>query len=178
MIKEFRHVSQVSQMVLKLFSENEIKELMEAQIITSYELNKKPYYYKPKELEEELLKLAKEIPRRPYGVIPILVDKLEITIHFELQHISDRLVHFKSEVFSGVYFLCKKNKVVYVGKAVSIAARIANHFSEKIKDFDTVFYLPLPKNRIEEVEREFIKHLQPEYNIQNNPLYYKSNQNK
>ena len=61
----------------------------------------------------------------------------------------------------GVYFLCKGDEVVYVGQSVAPGSRIAGHASDRYKDFDRVYLLPVPGYELNNVEGAFIQHLRP-----------------
>jgi hypothetical protein len=65
-----------------------------------------------------------------------------------------------------IYFLCKDNKVVYVGQSVCLPARIVQHGKENDKVFDKVFYIEIPKSDLNKMEREFIDKLLPLYNCE------------
>ena len=62
----------------------------------------------------------------------------------------------------GIYFLCKRAEIVYVGKTGSIAQRVPNH--RGIKDFDSVLVLRAPKELLNSVEIYSIKRLRPKLN--------------
>jgi len=64
---------------------------------------------------------------------------------------------------SGVYFLCKDDDVVYVGKSVDVAARVRSHRSDK--QFDRAFAVPVEEDRLDEVELAYINALQPPLNV-------------
>ena len=61
----------------------------------------------------------------------------------------------------GVYFLCLKGEVVYVGQSVHPSARVSNHQTDSQKNFDTVYLLPVPQSELNDVESAFIHHLMP-----------------
>ena len=65
-------------------------------------------------------------------------------------------------VGSGIYFLCYKQEVVYVGQSVNITARITAHAG---KTFDRVFFLPWPKDDLDRVEGAFIRTLRAPLNM-------------
>jgi hypothetical protein len=71
------------------------------------------------------------------------------------------LMRFNPELFSGVYFLCLKNEVVYVGQSTAIPSRIKQHSD---KQYDRVFFLRVPSSQLLEVENRFIKALNPKLN--------------
>lgn len=64
---------------------------------------------------------------------------------------------------TGVYFLCSRGKVVYVGQSSKcVMGRVGQHFGKKT--FDFAFFLRIPVSDLAFVEREFIMALQPKYN--------------
>ena len=65
---------------------------------------------------------------------------------------------------SGVYFLCKDDKVDYVGQSKDIKERIRIHRKEKRKSFDSIFALKLPQELLLKIEETFIVLLCPKYN--------------
>jgi hypothetical protein len=63
---------------------------------------------------------------------------------------------------SCIYFLCKNERVVYVGQAENVHQRLVEHM--KFKDFDAVFYLRVPAHKMNKIESALISYLKPEYN--------------
>ena len=61
-----------------------------------------------------------------------------------------------------IYFLCKNDKVVYVGQAENVHQRLVEHMRTKI--FDAVFYLRVPAHKMNKIESALISYLKPEYN--------------
>lgn len=83
----------------------------------------------------------------------------------------------------GVYALCAKGVVIYVGKSKSMIARINAHrrawidrrkkeswLTEKLGipglRFDEIHILPCPAHLIDQVEAEMINKYKPHYNVQ------------
>ncbi len=64
--------------------------------------------------------------------------------------------------FSGVYFLCHRGDVVYVGQSVNVMSRVGQHFGSKT--FDSVFFARVPEGDLDFVEGTFIRTLSPKYN--------------
>lgn len=62
---------------------------------------------------------------------------------------------------SGIYFLCRGSKIVYVGQSVNVMGRVSSH---KDKDFDSVFRFPVTRSNLSRVEEAFIRVLRPRYN--------------
>ena len=65
---------------------------------------------------------------------------------------------------TGVYFLYRGPTVVYVGKAVDVRRRIANHIADGVKSFDGVSFIPCRRNDLTRIETKYIALLCPEYN--------------
>lgn len=64
-------------------------------------------------------------------------------------------------VLSGVYFLIREGKVIYVGQSVNVFARMAQH---EIKNFERYAYVPCDKKDLNVLESLYIHCLQPESN--------------
>lgn len=84
---------------------------------------------------------------------------------------------------SGVYALCKKGQVIYVGKSKAMIARVNAHrraYADRKKreswvtevlgipglHFDEVHVLPCPLHLLDALERQMIDKYKPRYNIQ------------
>ena len=70
---------------------------------------------------------------------------------------------------SGVYFLIKNKKVVYVGQSNNVIRRIGKHIEDGIKEFDACTYIEIKGKYIDDmghIEWTYIQRLQPEYNKQ------------
>jgi hypothetical protein len=79
----------------------------------------------------------------------------------ELTQFAERLYCTPAWVFTGIYFLVRQNKVVYVGQGVNCGSRSLSHAD---KEFDHVFVMPCPRAELNRVEAAFISLLKPEYN--------------
>lgn len=64
----------------------------------------------------------------------------------------------------GVYFLIKKDKIVYVGESIDVDKRIIQHIQEKKKSFDRFAFIECGNEYICELEAEYIAKLSPVYN--------------
>lgn len=67
---------------------------------------------------------------------------------------------------SAVYFLSRRGEVCYVGQTHSLPKRISQHLADKSKKFDSVYYMEVPSQMTDSVERAWIHNLHPEYNKQ------------
>jgi hypothetical protein len=63
---------------------------------------------------------------------------------------------------SCIYFLCKSERVVYVGQSENVHERLVAHMRTKI--FDSVFYFRVGANKMNKYESALISYLKPEYN--------------
>lgn len=66
-------------------------------------------------------------------------------------------------LISGVYFLIKGKRVVYVGQSVDVFRRISKHIATG-KEFDSFNYLACGEDMLDETERRYIELLMPEWN--------------
>lgn len=65
------------------------------------------------------------------------------------------------EQASGVYFLIRQGRVIYVGQAVNVYVRISQHGHKR---FDSYAYLPCPVDMMDKLESLYIHLLRPELN--------------
>lgn len=89
-----------------------------------------------------------------------------------MPHLASRTLFREAEIvaaakpwnddFTGVYFLVCSGTVVYVGQAVNVYARIAQHRNSKI--FDGYAYIPCEKEMLDRLESLYIHYLRPELN--------------
>jgi len=76
------------------------------------------------------------------------------------------------ESVTGIYFLIKDEKIVYVGQSTNIFSRVGTHKIDK--DFDKAVYFECPSTELDDLEYELINILQPKYNKTGNPKKYYS----
>ena len=67
----------------------------------------------------------------------------------------------------GIYFLINENEIVYIGKARHPYRRIPDHKYNGIS-FDSVFILNSEKDKLTEIEKQYITHYKPKYNKMHN----------
>lgn len=65
-------------------------------------------------------------------------------------------------VICGVYFLVDDNEIVYVGKSANVYKRACQHLTEKT--WTKIAVLPIPQDRLDEVEQAYINHFAPRLN--------------
>ena len=89
------------------------------------------------------------------GTIPNELSKIKDLYELPIENISTP---------SGIYFLCKRSELKYIGQATNIALRVGTHVNEGIKDFDSVYFITCPMNQLNELETSLIRYFQPELN--------------
>jgi hypothetical protein len=67
------------------------------------------------------------------------------------------------QIRSGIYFLCKDKKVVYIGQSRDVLARVNGHLG--LKEFDSVMSMLVPEGLLDEAEQYWLKRIKPELNI-------------
>lgn len=97
-------------------------------------------------------------------VYPVIVEKKAnpFDVPFELCALSEKLFELSNKEIPCIYFLVDKDKIVYVGQSISLHDRISNH--RQHKNFDRVFYMVVPRDLLNKIERSFIKYLRPSLN--------------
>lgn len=63
-----------------------------------------------------------------------------------------------------IYFLCKNNRIVYIGQSIKLHTRISDHKKENLKDFDNVYFFPCKFDCLNSTELSLIKHFKPPLN--------------
>jgi|694.fasta_scaffold79329_2 hypothetical protein len=89
------------------------------------------------------------------GQIPEELSRIKELYHLPMENISTP---------PGIYFLCKNNKIQYIGQAGNVANRVITHITEGLKDFDSVYFISCSINRLTELESSLIRYFQPELN--------------
>lgn len=56
-----------------------------------------------------------------------------------------------------IYFLVYHNRVVYVGQTMMLPARLMSHREDEYKKFDRAFFLEVPDDMLDEIERHYIR---------------------
>lgn len=147
-----------------------INSLAEKREIKHYRLNgeyNEIYLFDNDEIVSDLDIMEVEAKKIP-NVIKIQCYDEKITsnddIPIEISKIDSLFKLPKSLFNSGscIYFLCKNEKVVYVGQAENVHQRLVEHM--KTKDFDAVFYLRVPAHKMNKIELALISYLKPLYN--------------
>ena len=64
----------------------------------------------------------------------------------------------------GLYFLIRKNEIVYVGQSENVHARVMKHYAEGTKKFDSYSYILITSGNLDYIEGEYILEIEPQYN--------------
>jgi hypothetical protein len=165
---------EVSQAVKEALPAERIVELADAGYMPHWRIDDGPPMFKLLEVKDWI---ARNLARRIEGLQ--LPDEVRITytgpkpddlykVPFEIRNIEglcDITKHI--DLGPGVYFLCRDEKVVYIGQSVTPAARAASHRRPSYdgnKDFNKVFFLPWPESDLDSIEGALIRAVDPEYN--------------
>lgn len=71
------------------------------------------------------------------------------------------------EPIRGVYFLFLNEEIVYIGQSGNVHLRISQHIKEKEKEFNKVFYQPVPPEMdLLAIEKYYILKFRPKYNYE------------
>lgn len=65
---------------------------------------------------------------------------------------------------TGIYFLWRGDRIVYVGQSVCIQERICQHIQRGTKDFDGISHIVVALGDLDRIEQSFIRRILPEYN--------------
>jgi hypothetical protein len=159
--------------VKEVFSEEQMNELANAQIVPHYILkhpitNEISFYYAPAELNEWFYSNCFQ---RNFPKFEPEIKFLNIALAHELPNIPPQLTAIENLFCipqenlyfgSGVYFLCKGKQIVYIGQSVNVGSRVPNHCGEK--DFDSVFFIPVVKSKLDQYEAALIDFFNPPIN--------------
>jgi hypothetical protein len=119
--------------------------------------------------------------RRKYkdDYLKFLESKGKVKRHTDYDRASDDLTpHLKKKVknkidffgVSGVYYLIKEKKIVYIGESYCVYSRLSQHFKENIKDFDSFVIERINGEKQRKLaEKRAIKRHKPLLNSVHNP---------
>jgi hypothetical protein len=145
-----------------------IVELAEAGFVPSWKVDGGPLMFRKSEVREYVERhLLSHSPGAPFPRALPVVDVCEHArgdVPSVLHAIADRLRPVPVQYPSGVYFLIAGPDVVYVGQAVNVYARIAQHMRDPGKMFDRALYMVVPESDLDGVEMSFIRALRPRLN--------------
>ena len=93
-------------------------------------------------------------------------------LHLAAQRLTNKTLLRESEIVAaaakwhnctGVYFLIKNGRIVYVGQSFSVFARVNQHKTDR-KDFDSMAYVPCDAKDLDILESLYIHMFQPDLN--------------
>lgn len=96
---------------------------------------------------------------RAYGEVPKELSKISNLYHLPIKDIKTP---------PGIYFLCKGNEIQYIGQSSNISQRVITHLTEGLKEFENVYFITCPINRLTEVETALIRYYNPPLNKTSN----------
>lgn len=165
-------VEETSAAIKYLVSVDRLLELAEAGYLPCWRIEDR-YMFQVPDVRRWLAKnFMQHNPGRPFPnviEVPVVPASGMGPVPSQLSLFSKHLasyVHWR--IPTCVYFLSMDGVVVYVGKSVSLSVRISAHISEKEKQFNGVFYLPVPESDLLRTESAFIESLKPKYNYGSN----------
>lgn len=100
--------------------------------------------------------------------------------NLDVSDILDKCIPFEKPVVPGVYFLIRKDKVVYVGKSLDCHKRLHIHRKNRKMNFSFYYIHRIDRcglNKKEHnkvllnMEEFYIRKFEPRYNFGGNPLY-------
>ena len=173
-----RTAEEISMTIKGALSAERVVELAEAGYMPHWRIDKGPPMFKLLEVKDWI---SANLARRIKGLQ--LPDEIRITytgtkpddplnVPLEIRDI-DGLCDITSyvDVGPGVYFLCRDEKVVYIGQSVTPVCRASSHKREisdgsyaNKKNFNKVFFLPWPESDLDSIEGALIRAIDTEYN--------------
>lgn len=116
---------------------------------------------------EPLKKLeAKKLRRSTEESLLSLIPSRMLDAIGKIPHTVDQIVNnaFPYELGSGIYFLIRDFKVMYVGKSVNVLGRLCQHRREGRRTFDSFNVILCSPDRLDELEEAYIVVLMPRWN--------------
>ena len=83
-------------------------------------------------------------------------------VFFTENEILENRLPIQDVIRSGVYFLIKNERIVYVGQSINVYSRIAEHYKSKF--FSDVFSVPCPRSNLDVLESMYIHTFNPDLN--------------
>ena len=152
-------------------SEDRLLQLADSGVIPHYRVDGQPFFVMTsvKQWIEENLVQTINGYSLPLDIRPIFITERARDVPPQLQAMG-RLIDIPAVFYpTGVYFLCLKDEIVYIGQAVSPASRISQHHDTG-KVFDRAFLIPVPRDELNQVEGAFIRLFKPKLNGGKNRL--------
>lgn len=74
----------------------------------------------------------------------------------------------------GVYFLFDDDELIYIGSSINVHLRVAQH----TKTFTSYSFIKMPIKKARKLEKMYIKHYKPKYNVQRYKFWKHSEQKR
>lgn len=163
-------------------SANRLRELAEVDVIPHFRIDGGPPLFSLAGLKDYVRRyLVTVCPGEPLPINlrPVVQQPpAPATIPRALAEVEARLCEMSSlEYPPCVYFLVQEQEIAYVGQSRNLPARLVQHRMEG-KRWNRVLYLPVPADRLLEVERQWIRALQPPMNRAGRPSGLTAHQNR
>ena len=171
-----RTAEEISMTIKGALSAERVVELAEAGYMPHWRIDEGPPMFKSSEVKDWIStnlarrikgsRLPDEIRITYTGTKPDDLLKVPLEIR-DIDGLCDITKHI--DLGPGVYFLCRDEKVVYIGQSVMPVARVASHkrsdgsYANK-KNFNKVFFLPWPESDLDSIEGALIRAIDTEYN--------------
>jgi hypothetical protein len=162
-LRNLRTADEVVNSLKGLISAERLLELAEAGYAPSYRIDGGAVRFVLREIKDYV---AESLVKKRGGLsfpemlpVPVPIAQLAITRPTALIGIPH--LQWLKASHPGVYFLVKAGEVVYVGQSINVYGRIGSHVD---KDFDEVFWFPVPAGELNSVEAAFIRLLKPPLN--------------
>jgi hypothetical protein len=169
--KLFNDLITIDELVVKLkgfFTKKDILFFARERYMPYHTLGGKHVGYRYKEVVKWIVENATRYSHAGTNVHPAII-RFRSRVKKEAKHLIPdtlkdivNLTPMEIGYPSGVYFLCQDEKVVYVGQSANPSARIPHHYKDK--KFNRVYLIPVPEQRLLQVEHRYIKQFQPLYN--------------
>ena len=120
--------------------------------------------YKGEELERALIERCIYFQYKYRETTDELNNIKQVVSHMQTKFKIPRLLktveglnYFKYKDLKCVYFLMKRQRIVYIGQSINLPYRIGAHIRDGVKDFDKVFYVIVKKEyELDFVEKNYI----------------------
>jgi hypothetical protein len=167
----FKDLITLDELIIKLkgfFTKRDILYFAKNKYMPYHEIGGSQVGYRYKEVISWIIKNASRYSSVGVDVHPSII-RFRSRVRKEAKHLIPdslkdiiNLTPMEIGYPSGVYFLCQDEKVVYVGQSVKPSSRIPHHYKDK--KFNRVFLLPVPEQKLLQVEHKYIREFEPLYN--------------
>lgn len=144
-----------------------LMELAEACVVSHFRIDGGPPLFSLADLKSYVRQYLTAVhpgAPLPIDLRPIMLRSVENPVPLALAMVQERLCECPiADIPPCVYFLIENDAVLYIGQSRNLPARLSQH-SQDGKRWNRVLFLPVPAERLLEVETEWIRTLQPPMN--------------